>query len=263
MSWIAVGILIGGCNLSSEKIEYEKGVKAAASGDARAAIEHHEAVVKRHVNTPLALKSAEEAARIAYYDLQNYKKAADYFKHIVLYSKDPEARLRAQKRIAEVNFENLQNFPQAIVEYNRLLELPHSKAEDLAFRLAIARSYFYMNNFFQALVETDTILKNDHDESALFDTMELKANILLQTKKYDEAIVVLNEILLRFPTESKERQTGLVLAVCYEEKREFGKAIETLNSIKDTYPNKEFIEARIKSLKERQGYLPGARGWRK
>ncbi len=257
------GFLLAGCQLSAQKIEFEKGEKAAKASDFSSSLEHYGAVVKRYVKTELALRAAREAARIAYYEVKDYSKAVDYYKHVVIYSPSAADRLEAQKRIAEINFENLHNYSQAVVEFNRLLELPHSKSEGLAYRLAIARSYFYMNNFFQALVEADVVLSRDYEPRGLFDALELKANILLQTKKYDEAIAVLKEILVKYPEESKERQIGLVLSVCYEEKRDFSKAIETLDSIKETYPNKEFVEARIKSLRERQGYLPGARGWRK
>lgn len=260
---LCLAIFCSGCTLSAQKIEFEKAEKASKSGEFKSSLAHYDNVVKRYVKTDLALKAAKEAARISYYELKDYAKALEYFKHIVIYSPNGDERLEAQKRIAEVNFENTQNYKQAVIEFNRLLELPHTNAEGLAYRLSIARSYFYLNNFFQALVEADGILARDYDARGQFNALELKANILLQTKKYDEAIAVLKEILAKFPEESKERQIGLVLAVCYEEKKDFAKAIETLESIKDTYPNKEFVEARIRSLKERQGYLPGARGWRK
>lgn len=264
MIFSAAGLIgLGGCNLSSQKIEFEKAQKAAASNEHRQALEHYGNVVQRHVKTDLALQAAQEAGRIAYYELKDYEKAVGYYKHVVIYSTDPNARLEAQKLIAEINFENLQNYPQAVTEFNRLLELPHQKAEGLRYRMAVARSYFYMNNFFQALVEAEGILARDYEPKDHFDAAELKANVLLQTKKYDESIAFITELLQKYPEQSKERQLGLLLTVCYEEKKDFAKAIESLESIKDSYPNKEFIEARIKNLKERQGHLPGARGWRK
>lgn len=259
----AAGLFIGGCNLSAQKIELEKGQKASKAADFKTALHHYDNVVERYVKTELALRAAQEAARIAYYEMKDYRKAVEYYKHVVIYSPSAPDRLEAQRRIAEINFENLQNYSQAVIEFNRLLELPHSQKEGLTYRLAIARSYFYLNSFFQALVEADGILSRGYEPRGHFDALELKANILLQTKKYDEAIAVLKEILAKYPEESKERQIGLVLTVCYEEKKDFAKAIETLESIKETYPNKEFVEARIKNLKERQGYLPGARGWKK
>jgi tetratricopeptide (TPR) repeat protein len=256
-------VLTAGCNLSAQKIEFDKATKASEAKDYKTAVEHYDNVVKHYVKTDIALQAAGEAGRLSYYELKDFPKAVEYFRHVILYSKDASVRLLAQKNVAELYLSNIQNFQQAIVEFNRLLELPHSKTEDLTYRLSIAKCYFYMNNFFQALVESDGILKRDYDPKALFDAMELKANVLLQQKNYDDAIAVLKEILVKYPESSKERQIGLVLTVCYEEKKDFAKAIETLESIKDTYPSKDFIEARIKNLKERQSYLPGAKGLRK
>ena len=182
---------------------------------------------------------------------------------MILYSKSPNDRLDAQKKVAELNFSNLQDYKQAIIEYNRLLQLPHSREEGLSYHLAIARSYFYQNNFFQSQVEADQILADFAGLDGVFDAFELKANILMQLKKLDDAVAVLKETIERYPEKSKERQIGLLLTVVYEEKKDFANAIATLESIKDTYPSPQFIEGRIKNLKERASYLPGARGWRK
>jgi tetratricopeptide (TPR) repeat protein len=254
---------LSSCRLSQDKIEFEKGQTASDAKNYRGALEHFDHVVKRQVNTELAIEAAKEAARVSYYELKDYKAASGYFQHIILYSTASADRIEAQKKIAELNFSNLQDYKQAILEYNKLLQLPHSSREEFEYRLAIARSFFYQNNFFQALVEADQILKQAGDAEDVFDAMELKANILMQTKKHDEAVEVLKLMTSKYPEKSKERQTGLLLAVVYEEKKDFAKAIETLTTIKDTYPSPAFIEARIKDLKERQSYLPGARGWHK
>ena len=45
-----------------------------------------------------------------------------------------------------------------------------------------------------------------------------------------------------------------------QEKNDFEKAIEVLEQVKDAYPTKEFIELKIKRLKERAKNQPGASG---
>jgi tetratricopeptide (TPR) repeat protein len=97
----------------------------------------------------------------------------------------------------------------------------------------------------------------------LFEAQLLKANIFLTSRKLDEAIAALKKLMEDYPERSKTETIGLILAVTYEEQKNFTKAIETLQSIKDIYPRKAFIEQRIKTLRERQSYLPGARGLRK
>jgi tetratricopeptide (TPR) repeat protein len=259
----AVAWAVPGCSVSSERLEYDRGEKAEAGKAWDDAIGHFKNVVDKTAASDLSLKAAARAARIAYYETKKFPDAMRFYKHLVLYGTDEPGRIEAQKKIAEIDFEHLLDYEGAITEYQRLLDLPHEKSEGFAYRMAIARSYFYRSEFYQAQVELETILKQDSDPARAFDALLLKANILLTTKRLDDAIQALNEISRRFPERAREETIGLVLAVCYEEQKNYGKAIETLESIKKDYPRKQFIDNRIKTLRERQAMLPGAHGLHK
>lgn len=259
-----IGIFVlAGCTISSEKIEFARAEEATQNKNYASALKHYKTVVDRYVRSDLAIRAAKEAARIAHYEQKNFPEAVSFYKHIVLYSTNPAERLEAQKKIADLQFNQILDYKQAVVEYSRLLELPHSNQEDFEYRLAIARSYFYLSNFFQSQVEVDGILARKYKKEWLFEALLLKANIFLTMKNLDEAVLVLRRLIDEYPERSKAETIGLILAVCYEEQKNFAKAIETLQSIKDFYPRKAFIEKRIKALKERQAYLPGARGLHK
>lgn len=265
LSLIALSVLLvaSGCKLSSEQIEFQRAEKAAEKNDYDKALKHYLAVVERYVNTPLAVRAAEESARIFHYVKKQPKDAVQYYKHVVLYAPETRERIEAQKKLAEIHLTELMDYNQAIAEYSRLLELERTPEEEFTYRLAIARSYFYLSNFYQAQVETEKILSGNYEKDQLFDALLLKANIFLSAKKLDEAVTTLKQLMADYPERSKEENIGLVLAVTYEDQKDFKKAIETLEGIKDTYPGKDFIEQRIKILRERQMHLPGARGFRK
>jgi len=53
---------------------------------------------------------------------------------------------------------------------------------------------------------------------------------------------------------------AIILATCYEEKRDFKKAVEILTKLKGTVSDSDFLQLKIKRLKERWALLPGARG---
>lgn len=256
-------IFLLSCTVSSEKLEFSRAEEAAQKNDSQTALTHYKNVVDRFIKTPMAIQAAKEAAQISHYQLKRPSESIFFYKHIILYSPTEKDRIDAQKKLADLLFTELLDYKQAIVEYSRLLDLPHGLGEDCSIRLSIARSYFYLANFFQALEETETILSKKYDSELMFDATLLKANIFITTKKYDEAVGILKEIMSKYPERSKNETIGLVLAVTYEEQKNFSKAIETLESIKNLYPKKAFIESRIKTLKERQSYLPGARGWKK
>ena len=256
-------LALSGCKVSSEELDYKRAEEASQKNDYESALAHYKAVVAHSVKTPLAIASAKEAAKILQYQLKRPKEAVVYYKHIILYSPDTKDHVEAQKNLANLHFIETLEYAQAIADYSRLLELPHSQKEDLDYRLALARCYFYLNDFFQSQVEIDTILNRSADPNLLFDALLLKANLQLTSKKLDEAIATLNLLIQRYPEKAKAETVGLILAVCYEEQKNFGKAIETLKSIRDTYPRLQFIDQKIKTLRERQGLLPGARGLKK
>lgn len=260
---IVAAASISGCTFSSENLEYERAQKADAAGRHEEAVRHYRSLIERNSQSTLALKAAQEAARISNYDLKKFKEAIELYKHVVLYSPVERERIDAQKHIAEIHFAQTLDYASAIVEYSRLLELPHGDTEEAQYRMAIARSYFYQNNFFQSLAEIDRILKGKFEKTTHFDARVLKANIFLTTKELDEAIKVLNELIQQDPERAKDEKVGLLLAICYEEKKDFGKAVETLVSIRDSYPRREFIDNKIRALKEREYHQPGARGLRK
>jgi outer membrane protein assembly factor BamD (BamD/ComL family) len=260
---LSLSCLLPGCSISSEKLEFEHAQQDVQKKNFKSAFTHFKAVMDHDPRSELALKSAKEAARISHYELKDYKEAVRDYKNLVLYSTIERDRIEAQKKIADLQFGQILDYDQAITEYNRLLELPHSTAEDLEYRTAIAKSYFYKNSFFQALAEIDTIIKHNYKKDLLFDPLLLKANIYLTTKQLDDAVTVLKRLMSDYPERAKTETIGLVLGICYEEQKNYAKAIETLESIKNTYPRKTFIENRIKLLKERQAYLPGAKGLKK
>ncbi len=256
-------LILASCTFSTENLEYERAEKAEQAGKHEEAVKHYRALIERASQTPLALKAAQEAARISNYDLKRFKDAIDLYKHVVLYSPAERERIDAQKHIAEIYFTQTLDYRNAIIEYSRLLELPHGDAEEAQYRMAIARSYFYQNNFFQSQMEIDRILKGKFDKLTQFDARVLKSNIYLTTKELDEAIKVLNELIQQDPERAKEEKVGLLLAICYEEKKNFSKAVETLISIRDFYPRRDFIDNKIRALKEREYHQPGARGLKK
>jgi tetratricopeptide (TPR) repeat protein len=255
--------VMSSCTLSSEELEFKRAEEASKAGKNEVAYKHYKTVVDRYVKNELAIRSAQEAARLAHYELKRFPEAIVLYKHVILYAPSESDRLAAQKKLADLYFSQALDYNQAIAEYSRLLETPHSHDEDGTYRFAIARSYFYLNNFFQSTVEIDKILDSKPTEQLGFDALMLKSNIFLSTKKLDDAISTLQDLLKRYPARAKKETVGLVLAICYEEQKNFAKAIETLESIKDDYPRKGFIESKIKTLRERQSLQPGARGLHK
>lgn len=208
-------------------------------------------------------EAAAEAAKIYQFDLKNFSEAIANYRIVIDRSPKAENRRDAQVKIAAILFYDLQDFPAAVVEYSKLLSLSHTPEEEGEWRSRIAKAYYYQGDYYQSQVEVEKILKNPLNEEAQYQAQLLKANIHIGAKEHDEAAKVLELMIAKFPDRSKSDSLPLMLAVAFEEQKNFAKAIEVLERVRSYDSRKSFIDEKIKSLRERQGQQPGARGFRK
>ncbi|WP_413289490.1 tetratricopeptide repeat protein [Bdellovibrio sp. HCB337] len=261
---LIVGLTLGlsACSPPEAK-DYKAAQEEMAQGHHRIALSNLDRVLKRAPDSEYAVKAARDGARISSLETKDYKKAASYYQFLVLHSPDATERLNSQKQLAAIYFDQLQNYDQAIIELNKLIRDTESDVDIARYKLDIARSNYYLNNFFQAHSELDDLLKLKVDDSERFSAWVLKSNIHIALKEYAKAIEILKKVTTTFPQKSLQENVYQTLAVCYEETDNFTEAINTLESVKDKYAQPEYIDIRIKRLKERQKNRPGARGLRK
>lgn len=261
---ISVFVLLSSC-LSSSELDLKRARQLLAEKKPAEAAAMFERVAVRSGDKPDAAVAAFEAAKIFQYDLKKFDAALRNYKSVVARSTDASARREAQLKIAGILFYDVQDFNSSVIEYSRLLELQHNLAEEIDWRSKIAKSYYYLGNYFQSSVETDRVLKiaTGVDEEAVYQTYLLKANIHVGAREHEQAALVLTSMIAQFPDRSKRDSIALMLAVAYEEQRNFTKAIEVLEKVREYDPRKSFFDEKIKSLKDRQSQQPGARGYRK
>jgi len=261
---LIVGLTLGlsACSPPEAK-DYKEAQQEIAQGHHRIALSSLDRVLKRAPESEIALKAARDGARVASLEVKDYKRAVDYYQFLVLHSKDPDERVSAQKQLASIYFDQLQNYDKAIIELNKLIRDTESDVDIARYKLDIARANYYQNNFFQAHSELDELLKLHIDDNERFSAWVLKSNIHIALKEYFKAIEILKKVTSTFPQKSLQENVYQTLAVCYEEGDNFAEAIKTLETVKDKYAKPEYIEIRIKRLRDRQKNRPGARGLKK
>lgn len=220
-------------------------------------------IVSENPESVRALEASRQGARLTHLEVKDYPLAIEFYKHVVLKSPDAAERKDAQRFIAQINFDNLQNFEQAVIEYEKLLKLENSPEETFRYRLNLAKSHYRLNNLEQTVNELDVLLEKKPGDEQVFEIKTLKANVLVSNRLIADAAEVWSSILKEFPEKAAKENIAMNLVVCYEELKDFAKAIEVLENMRQGYPNPKFLDLRIQRLKERQANLPGAQGWRK
>ncbi len=243
--------------------DLRSGKQAAEAKEYKLAVRHFDRVIKRNPGSDSALEAAREIAKISHYELQDYKLAATFYRYLIRNSKSLDERVLAQKSIAYIEFENFQHYESAIIELGKLAEITSNLFEKAQIKLDIARAHFYLNQFGQARAEIAELLRMPIEKQSQFQAMVLNGNVLISQKEYAEALKQFVAIQTEFPEMAAEENLGLMLALAYEESGDYKKSISTLEGMKDTYKPVEYIELRIKRLKERLKNQPGAKGYRK
>ncbi len=255
----ALFLFTASCVQQEQKI-FNEAQSEVEKGHFRIAASLLEKITIRSPNSENAIKAAREAARISFFEIKDFEKAAKFYQQIVLSSKSSEERLLAQKQIASIYFDHLTDYPRAVIEINKLIIMLTDTKERTEFKMKLARAYYYQNNFTQAENEVDEFLKSNPPEDQKFDMIFLKGNITLAKKDMLKAMEIFKSLIRDYQERSVKENVVLTLSVCYEELKDFKGAIEALEKARPLYPNPEYVDIRIKRLKDRLGNQPGAHG---
>lgn len=256
-------LLLSGCSFSLDGLRFYRAQVQISQRHYAAALPLLQKIIEDSPDDDRALQAARRGARVAHFEAKAYQQAVNFYKFIILKSDDVIERQNAQKNIAQIYFDDLQDFDQSVTEFERILKFDNPPEEAFRYRLNLAKAYFRLNNAEQALNELDVLLSQKLDVDETFDILALKANVMVSNHKLPEAAQLWEKIIKDFPEQSKKGKVGLNLVVCYEELKQFDKAIEVLEGMRPQYPNPDFLEMRISRLKERQYNQPGAQGWKR
>ncbi len=260
---ILVGLSLTNCTFKIGWFDQYRAQRAIKNQNFESAVVILSSIIQHDPDSDEALKAARLGASVAHFEAKDYVHALEFYKQIVLSSPDVEERKTSQKYIAQIQFENLNDYNQAVIEYEKLLRLNLGPAEAFRYRMNLAKSYFYLNDTEQTLIEIDMILNKTILPDEAFEAKVLRANTEVAAKRNKEAAVMWKNILEEFPEKSKKEKIALNLAVVYEEMNDFENAIEVLNSLRDGSPHQDFLDLRISRLKERMDNQPGANGLRR
>ncbi len=257
-----LALFLSSC-FSSEEREFKLGQIEVEKSNFMEALPHFERAILRDPAGKIGVAAAREAAKICFFETKNFKKAGNFYSHLVLYSKDQNERIFGQKQLVSVYFDHLADYSKSILEINKILSMPISDDEKLAYKISLARTYYYQNNFQQAENEVDEFLKGVLSDDHKFSMLMLKGNISLARKDLLKAAKIFKEIIENYPVKGKKENVGVTLAVTYEEMNDYKAAISTLEWVRAFHPVPEYIDIRIRRLQERQQNQPGAKGLRK
>jgi tetratricopeptide (TPR) repeat protein len=252
LALVVFAVILFSPKISLEQRLLKSGKAYQASGEPREAIEDYERAVHYAPESAAGLEAARRGGGICLYELKNYLKAIFFFRHIVRHGQKVVEVRWAQQRLAEIYYEKLNNYAQAVVEYERLRESELTPEEAAEYSLKLGRSYFYLANFDQAISEAKEFITKYPQSPAKFQMMLLEADSFLAMKDRVAAIEVYESIEKEFPNHEDLYQVRLNKALAFEDQKEWDSAVEELEQLKDKYPHPDIIDLKIKSILRRK-----------
>ena len=256
----AVAVLFSACESRSEKL-YKQAYDKISANQFLDAIDLLESSADIEKDPEKKTRALFEAARLLRFEIQDYNKALMHLKKIVLESSDEKIRLLSQEAVADIYFDNLQNYPQALKELLILEPLIKDQSKKESIRLKIAKCQYLTGNGKVALEYIQSFLSQLTEMKKNF--LLLKAQILQSMQKYEESLATYDIIVKLDPEYFKQENLYSNVSLVLEEKQDFKKALEYLQFNEKNFLDKNYYDLRTKRLKEKLTNKPLSKGVRK
>jgi TolA-binding protein len=243
--------LFSGCNANSPETKYLLAEKLLEDKKYDAAISEFQDIVEKSPNSPLGLDAQLKIAQIEHLYLGRSQDAIEAYREYLKRTKDPQKRRDVERILGDMQFQNFENYDEAITSYTRLIkDQPNSmEAEDLIFRLG--RAFFLKGQFADAL-KVFRYEKERFPNGKLSWKVELEiGNSLGAEGKCVEAIKQFDTVIAKAPKEQSVL-AAFAKASCYEELDDLDSAYEIFSTIKDQYPTPAVVELKMQKIKRRK-----------
>jgi len=220
-------------------------------GDYQKAIDAYLVLAEEYPDDPLADQAQFQIANTYYLFLQQDRQAIRTFRDLI--RRDPASpwSLTAQGLLGEIYERRLDDYHQAIVEYQHRINLsPGDEGSDEA-QLGVARCYFSLGDFEQAREEYQIHLEQYPDSSRRDRALTGVADSYYVTRAYQSAIRYYREAAAVSSDPRLRTEAGLGIASCLEESGDLRAALEEFEKVARDHPNPGLVRQRIERIRER------------
>ena len=265
ISLIIFILTLSGCSVDSVKNEFRIFYKHKNNNYNQRAYES--------LNKIISLSNDNEVIKRAYLEMADLK---------LEILKSPESKINMYKKLSNLSdnliekneykylvsriyLENLSDFDRAISEAKKInLENSHVD-EYVKVKKILVNAYKNKKNYFQALIELESIFKKGKiSDKDFFDLKLIKAGVFSLEKKHDEAILVYNQLMKKYPSKAISEKIYLNVLTNYEAIGAYDRAIKLLENYKNKHKeNNQFIVSKLKRLNDLRKNMPGAKGLRR
>lgn len=240
-----------GCNANSPETKFLLAEKLLEDKKYEAAINEFRTIVDKAPRSPLGLDAQLKVAQIQHLYLGRSQEAIEAYREFLEYSKDEAKKREVEKTLADLQFQNFENYDEAIASYSKLIKenTNEKEGEELVYRLGRA---FFLQAKFEDALKMFEYLRTRYPNGGYFWKSELETgNALSAMGKCQDAIKQYEKVVVGAPADQKVL-AKFAQASCYEEQDELDKAYEIFSSIRSDYPAPSVVELKMQKIKRRK-----------
>ena len=194
---------------------------------------------------------------IYYLNLRRLKDAVDTYNQLIDEYRGSVEERKAREQLAAIYANEIGDLTQAVLEYDRILELPGLQdRQEVEFLRAKA---YFQNGEYNMALQALRQLQEEGVSGHLADQVWLKiGNIYQIQKKYEQAVPCFEKVL-HSPCIDCRRRAHLNLMETYEALFDFERAISTIKSLDESPENHVIIAREVSRLNERQSEVEAGR----
>ncbi len=257
---------LSACGLNSAKKQYVLAETLWTEGNYAASVNEFEKVYARDPRGKLGLQALFRAATTQAFFLNQHEEAIKKYRQYAEVSTDQETAWEAQLQIGEVLFMKLEQYDQAIQQYQTLLKIKPQDKDAPLFFFRIGKSQFFLRKFKEA-VDTWKQLVEKYPSSSLVEQSLYEVGVAHYTRgeqstdgrnaassnqSYQEAIRSFESFIKKYPSSKLVPQAKFGIASCLEELDDLDGAYRAYEALRSTYPSPNVITVKLVRIRERK-----------
>lgn len=215
------------------------------------AIREYQKILEGNPNSEMKMKIYYQLGELYANNLGENIKAIESFNKVSDHTVDPLWLVKAEERMADINFTYLKNYQGSFNNYQKLvLFTPRLAKHDFyEYRLALSKRHMGEND--KAKLLFNEMMENNHHEFHTRSIFELGA-ISFQEQDWETAIKFFGEYTKKERRRDSVVQAKFLMANAHETMEDLQTAYNLYYSILGEYPNTQVIQNRLRSIYERR-----------
>lgn len=240
------------CSGESDEFLFKKGQDLWSRGKTDESLNQFINLAEKYPSSDLYDDALFKIGELYYLSYNNFPNAIKYFRQVLL-AKQSRSKLKFQSQsyIAEIYENSLNDYDQAIIEYQRLSNSFASWISPDIGQYKIAGCYYKKGDYRQAIVEYEILVERFPMSPLVEESIYQMVTSNFILGDCSQAVNKYNIFKKKFPDSRFMPEIKYEIGSCYEEEGKLLKSIKIFRELKDSYSNKKLIEMKIDSIEKR------------